>query len=166
MVAAVVERYYVPPKRWLVRLEPEPESPGALLRRLRGKTSLAHVAQQVLAKDVPDAEVLTLQTKLSRYERNQDADLGAKVIDALERLYGLSQGTIVTTAHRWELWRSQQKPLPGISFAIPDEPELIEAVNVLFRFEPEDLPSVAEVLRARADADAAAEAARAKEETA
>ena len=150
----------MPPDRWMISLNPETETLGQMLRRLREERGwtqfdLAALVEPELADDY--RAMRNLQSNLSRYETENIKRPDEVLLEKLERIYGLAPDTLAVAHNRSALQRKRVSTPPPNSVAIgPAEPELKEAVQALYLFETEELPAVTEFLRARANLPRAA----------
>src|SRR5687768_6205218 len=95
VVGQQVERLsLMPPERWLIQLDPETESLGALLRRLRTERGwtqpqLAALVDPARANDVQVMK--NLQALLSRYESDATKRPDPILLATLEGIYALPE---------------------------------------------------------------------------
>lgn len=139
MVSAVIGSWFVPPERWMVEIKPAPETFGSVVRQHR------------LARGWSQREVARRtgidQTEISKFERDAYRYRKEDVIVAFEEAFGLTRGEL---AHLpWGDATRDIPDVPGLSVAIPAEPELIEAVRALFLLEADELGTWAEAIRLR-----------------
>lgn len=138
VVAVLRSSIFMPPVRWMRFLTPPPESLGQALRRLRTERRLDQ-------EDVSEALGIG-NSSLSNYENDKYAP-PREALQRLNEYFDLPPNTLRTILKNYEDWRELQEPIPGPSVAVPNEPELIEAVEALFLFEPEQLSDVAQHIR-------------------
>lgn len=136
----------MPPERWMISIDPLEETLGDLMLRMRTQRGWYQ-------KDVARAMGLPpeRQSLLSRYENDSVVRPNPEIIEGIARVYELPLEVVTMAAHRSS---QRRQSLPGPSVAIPQEPELIEAVRALFLLEPEQLPSVAQHIRMVAEGPA------------
>lgn len=134
MVAfALRSRNSVPDGWWVQPVAPEPEPPGKLVRRLRDERvwTREHVCRQIYGKDTDDKAIRACGASLQRYE-DASSQVSPRIIDGLERLFGLESRRLVLMGHDWELWKLNQEPLPGPGVAIgPAAPILLQTLERL-----------------------------------
>lgn len=153
MVAMQIRSYEsVSPSRWRIHLQPEAEMVGHMLHRLRrverGWTQLQLAARLYPERVGNSQEMSALQTKLSRYERNNVRDMDPDVVMRLERLYGLPENTIRDAMWRTRQQLEQREQIPDDSFVIgPVSPELAELFEELDPIEDEQLPEIIHLIR-------------------
>jgi transcriptional regulator with XRE-family HTH domain len=137
VVSTAVRSWLVPPERWMVELVPQPKTFGSEVRRLR-------LARGWSQRDVARKTEID-QTEISKFERDAYRHRKPDVVAAYEDAFGLTRGEL---AHLpWGDALRNPPHIPGPSVAIPQEPELLEAVRALYLLEPEQLPDVAEHIR-------------------
>ena len=137
----------MPPVRWMTPIGPQPRL-GRELKRLRLSTGLSQDA-------IEDALNID-QSVLSTYERDARVPRGP-VLRKLAEFCGRPTDELVKIARddqdRREEWESmiedgmEIEPIPGPSVAIPQEPELMEAIRALFLLESDELGHWAELIR-------------------
>lgn len=129
----------MPPERWMIALSRQPESLGEALKRLR-------LARGWSQEQVEEQTGIS-QTRLSAYERDAYAPKGA-TLRQLNDLYELPDRALADIARRHEEWREANPDrLPGDGVAIPQEPELVEAVRALYLLEDDELALIPEWVR-------------------
>lgn len=146
----------VPPERWMIRLDPESETLGPILRRLRDDRgwTLYELARRVYPDRANESrEMKNKESLLSRYETNQMKNPDPAVLDRLEDVYGLPRDTLTLAHSRTQRYLRMRESIPASerTVIIPDEPELIEAVNALFLLEDHELGHWAELIRLQAN---------------
>ncbi len=132
----------MPPKRWLDRIESQPETVGELLTRLRD-------AQPGLLQKTVCAETGVPQNILSQYELGRRLPTRTHA-RKLNEYYALPRDQILDMMEDERRRERTRLQLPGPSVAIPAEPELIEAVRALFLLETHELPAMSELIRLKA----------------
>lgn len=141
MVAVAVRSWIVPPQRWMVELLPPPETFGTEVRRLR-------LGRGWSQRDVARRTGID-QTEISKFERDAYRHRKSEVIEAYEDAFELTRGTL---AHLpWGEARRNSPEIPGPSVAIPQEPELLEAVKALFLLETHELSDMTHYIRLKAE---------------
>lgn len=147
MVTIVRSLPLMPPNWWMTPIGPQPKL-GRTMKRLRLGSGLS--------QDAVEAALGIDQSVLSAYERDARVPRGP-VLRRIAEFYGRPVDELVTIARddqdRREDWEASlgnepdYEPIPGPSVAIPNDPELIEAVKALYLLETHQLPRATRTIR-------------------
>ena len=90
-----------------------------------------------------------MQSKLSKLSQGHDVRPDVMLLYRLEEIYGLEPNKLDIASAQTARQRNSAAniPLDYVTVAVPDEPELEDAVNAVLQFEAEELPYVAGRLR-------------------
>lgn len=150
MVAMLRSYEYMPPTRYLIRLDPEAETLGQMLRRLRDERGWKQeqVAALVDPERADDFRAMkNMQSLLSRYESDTMKRPDTFLLERLEQVYELAPDTLVLAATHTERKSRRQETL----FPVRDSD--VDAVRRFSRHlvesgEDPDSPSFDEMVRA------------------
>lgn len=121
----------------MVEIKPIPETFGSVIRRLRLERGWSQ-------RDVSRHTGID-QTEISKFERDAYRYKKEDVVAAFEDAFGLTRGSL--THLPWGDALLDSPTIPGPSVAIPQEPELLDAVRALFLLESDELGHWAELIR-------------------
>jgi transcriptional regulator with XRE-family HTH domain len=133
VVAVLTRGMGVPIKTWMIRLAPEGETFGAILRQERLRRGLQ---QEEVARMFG-----MVQTNYGRYERDAYHRVPAEFYSAVADEFGIPLDRIVAGVRATE---ARHTELPGASVAIPAHEPLTRAIdNLLFGLEDDELERLA-----------------------